>query len=78
MLIGFARLAVTQTEVKALKLPAVIVGDKDPVDRLYVVPLTQIRPDWPVTKVADAGHITCIIKPEFRDAVVKAVAKFEK
>ena len=75
---GMARLAVTEAEVKALNMPAaIIVGDRDPVDKLYVVPLTRIRPDWPVTKIAGAGHITCIMKPDFRDEVVKAIAKFE-
>lgn len=75
---GMARLAVTETEVKALKIPAaIIVGDRDPVEKLYVIPLTQIRSDWPVTKIPGAGHITCIMKLEFRDAVVKAVAKFD-
>lgn len=76
---GMARLAVTEAEVKALKMPAaIIVGDHDPVDRLYVAPLTRIRPDWPVTRIAGAGHITCIMKPDFREEVVKAIANFEK
>ena len=76
---GMAHLAVTEGEVKALKMPTcIIVGDRDPVEKLYVFPLTQIRPDWPVTKIAGAGHITCVMKPEFRDEVVKAIAKFEK
>lgn len=75
---GMARLAVTEAEVKALQMPAaVIVGDHDPVDRLYVAPLTQIRPGWPVTKIAGAGHLTCVVKSDFRDAVVKAIASFE-
>lgn len=76
---GMARLAVTEAEVKALQMPAaIIVGDRDPVDKLYVLPLTQIRPDWPVMKIAGAGHIACIMKPDFRNEVVKAIAKFEK
>ena len=76
---GMARLAVTEAEVKALKMPAaIIVGDRDPVDKLYVFPLTQIRSDWPVTKIAGAGHISCVMKPDFREEVVKAIAKFEK
>jgi pimeloyl-ACP methyl ester carboxylesterase len=76
---GMARLAVTEAEVNALKMPAaIIVGDRDPVDKLYVFPLTQIRPGWPVTKIAGAGHITCVMKPDFREEVVKAIAKFEK
>lgn len=75
---GMARLAVTEAEVKALKMPtAIIVGEHDPVDRLYVSPLSQIRPGWPITKIAGAGHLTCVVKPDFRDAVVKAIASFE-
>lgn len=75
---GMAHLAVTAAEVKALKMPAaIIVGDQDPVDRLYVAPLTQIRPDWPVTKIAGAGHISCIMKPDFQAAVVTSLAKLE-
>ncbi len=75
---GMARLAVTEAEVKALKMPAaIIVGDRDPMNKLYVFPLTQIRPDWPVTKITGAGHITCVMKPGFRDEVAKAIANFE-
>lgn len=71
---GFTQLAVSEAEVKALKMPAaIIVGSRDPVERLYVEPLTKVRPDWPVTKIADAGHLSCITKPEFKDAVVKAL-----
>ncbi|WP_395749876.1 alpha/beta fold hydrolase [Prosthecobacter sp.] len=76
---GMARLAVTKVQVKALKMPAaIIVGDHDPVDRLYVQPLTQIRPDWPLKRIEGAGHLTCVMKPEFRNEVVKAIASFEK
>jgi pimeloyl-ACP methyl ester carboxylesterase len=70
---GMARLAVTEKEVKSLTMPAaIIIGDKDPVKPLYVEPLVKIRPDWPVTIIPNAGHIVCVIKPEFRAAVVKA------
>ncbi len=75
---GMAQLAVSEAEVKTLKMPAaIIVGDRDPVDRMYVAPLTQIRPDWPVTKISGAGHLNCIMKLEFREAVVNSVAKFD-
>jgi len=74
---SFAELAVTEAQVQALTMPAaIIVGDQDPVDRLYVSPLAQTRRDWPVTHISGAGHITCIAKPEFRAAVVKAIAQF--
>lgn len=75
---GMARLAVTEAEVKALKVPAaVIVGSLDPVDRLYVAPLTKVRPDWQVLRIEGAGHINCIFKQEFREAVVQTVARLE-
>lgn len=75
---GMARLSVTESEVRALKVPAaIIVGDRDIVLPQYVVPLTKVRPDWPLTKIAGAGHITCIIKPEFRQAVVSTVGNLQ-
>lgn len=74
---GMAKLAVTEAQVKSLKMPAaIIIGDKDPVKKLYVEPLEVIRPDWPVTTIPGAGHIVCVMKPEFREAVVKAVDGF--
>jgi pimeloyl-ACP methyl ester carboxylesterase len=64
---GFAKLAVTEEEVKAVRVPVtIIVGDRDPCRRMYVEPLRQIRPDWPEHVIEGAGHITCIIKPEFK------------
>jgi pimeloyl-ACP methyl ester carboxylesterase len=75
---GVAKLAVSEEEVKALKMPAaVVVGEKDPVEKLYVEPLKQIRPDWPVTFVPKAGHILCVMKPEFKEDVVKIVDGFD-
>lgn len=63
-------LAVTAEEVKAIRVPVlVVVGDRDPVRSLYVVPLQQLRPDWKVTEVADAGHINCIVKTDFRKTI---------
>lgn len=74
---GMAQLAVTEAGVKSLKMPAaIIVGEKDPVKKLYVDPLSKIRGDWPVTVIPNAGHVACVTKPEFREAVVKAEEKF--
>jgi hypothetical protein len=48
----------------------VLVGDKDNlIRRLYVEPLQKVRPDWPVASINDANHITCIVKPQFRDEI---------
>jgi pimeloyl-ACP methyl ester carboxylesterase len=65
-------LAVTEEEVKAIKVPvAVIIGENDPIRRLYVEPLERIRTDWPVTLVPAAGHLDCILMPEFKQGIKK-------
>ena len=43
--------------------------------QLYVVPLQRVRKDWPVVEIKDAGHLDCIMKKEFRDAVTAWIAK---
>ncbi|HEY4309607.1 MAG TPA: alpha/beta fold hydrolase [Pirellulales bacterium] len=76
---SMGKLAVTEAELKAIKIPTeVIVGQRDPVLRLYVTPLRAARPDWPVVEIENAGHISCVMKPEFREAVGKWVRKQTK
>ncbi len=73
---GFAELAATEAEVEAIRAPGtVLVGDRDPVRRLYVDPLRRIRPDWPIETIPDAGHVDCIAKPEFRDGLLEFLRK---
>lgn len=73
---GIGKLAVTKDEVLAIRIPVkVIVGDHDPVRQLYVAPLKLIRSDWPVVEIADAGHITCVAKPEFREEIAAWIRK---
>ena len=61
-------LAVSEAEVKAIHVPAVIiVGERDPVRELYVAPLERIRPDWPIKIVPDAVHLNCFFKPQFKE-----------
>jgi pimeloyl-ACP methyl ester carboxylesterase len=68
------KFALKEAELKKIDVPVkVVVGDRDPVKRLYVVPLQKVRQDWPVVEIKDAGNITCIIKAQFRDAVVSWV-----
>jgi len=52
-----------------------LVGDRDPCRRLYVDPAKEIRPDWPVVIIAQAGHITCRIKEQFNRELEKWVGK---
>ena len=63
-------LAVTEAELKAIRVPVtVLVGEHDPCRRLYVVPLQQIRDDWPVTLIPGASHLNCIYQAEFKNGI---------
>jgi pimeloyl-ACP methyl ester carboxylesterase len=73
------KLAMTEEELKKIEVPVeVLIGDRDPVKRMYVVPLQQVRKDWPVVDIKDAGHISCIIKKQFREEIAAWVRKQEK
>ncbi|MES1213604.1 MAG: alpha/beta fold hydrolase [Singulisphaera sp.] len=73
------QLAISEKELKTIATPAeVIIGGRDPVLRLYVEPLRAARPDWPVVEIADAGHITCILQPEFREAILEWLREHAK
>jgi pimeloyl-ACP methyl ester carboxylesterase len=64
---SFPVLAVTEAEIKAVKIRvAIIIGENDPCLGWYVEPLRQVRPDWSVHIIADAGHLNCISKPGFK------------
>ena len=68
--------ALPEDAVKAIQVPVeVVVGDQDPIRRLYVAPLQKIRPDWPAHIISGAGHLLCIFKPDFKAQVVAALAK---
>ncbi len=70
------KLAMTDAELKKIEVPVkVLVGDRDPVKQMYVVPLQQVRRDWPVVDIKDAGHINCIIKKQFRNEIAAWVRK---
>jgi pimeloyl-ACP methyl ester carboxylesterase len=76
LLHGFGEFAVTAAQVQALKMPIeVIVGERDPCRRMYVAPLLQIRPDIPEHVIAGAGHLVCVIKPEFKTELDAALAR---
>ena len=73
---GFAQFAVTEKEVRDIKVPfAVVVGGRDPCKPMYIDPLRKVRPDVPVKVIEDAGHITCILKPGFKKAVDELLAQ---
>jgi pimeloyl-ACP methyl ester carboxylesterase len=72
-------LSITQQELEDIHVPVeIVIGQRDPVKRMYVSPLQQVRPDWPVVEIEGAGHITCVTRPQFRDAVAQFVRKQTK
>ena len=75
LLHGFAEFAVTADQVKGLKMPIqVVVGERDPCRRIYVAPLLQIRPDIREHVIAGAGHLGCVIRPEFKTELNAALS----
>lgn len=73
---GLAKLALTEKEIRSIRVPvAVIVGAKDGLKALYVGPLRKVRGDWPVTEIKDADHLSCVIKPQFREAIAAWLKK---
>jgi len=63
---------------KGVRIHFLVEGNRDPVKRMYVVPLRQVRKDLPVVEIKDAGHINCIIKKQFREEVVASVRRQNK
>jgi pimeloyl-ACP methyl ester carboxylesterase len=72
-------LALTEAEVKEIDPPVkILVGDRDIVKRLYVMPLRKVRTDWPVVEIEDADHFSCILRPQFREEIAAWVRKNSK
>ena len=70
------QLALTPDALKRIKVPIIIlVGDRDPVKKLYVAPLRAVRSDWPVIEIRGAGHVNCIVKKQFIEEIVQWVDK---
>lgn len=75
---GISEFALTEAELKKIKVPVkVIVGDRDPCQKMYVVPLQKVRTDWPVVEIPDAGHFNCLVKPEFKQELAAWVREHD-
>lgn len=67
---AFPQLGITRDELAELDVPMVIIiGDEDSLLERRVEPLREVRPDIPVEIIPGANHITCIFRPEFRQAI---------
>jgi pimeloyl-ACP methyl ester carboxylesterase len=69
---SLARLALTEKEIKSIRAPVVILfGEKDFLKKGYVEPLQKLRKDWQVIEIKDGDHVSCILKPQFREEIHK-------
>jgi pimeloyl-ACP methyl ester carboxylesterase len=73
---GVAKLALSEDEVKSIKVPLkILIGDRDPCKRLYVNPLIELRKDIPVAEIPGAGHLNCIMNDEFKAGLEEWIGK---
>lgn len=73
---SFGKLAISDDELKAIRVPlTVLVGDQDPCKFLYVNPLQEARKDISVVIIENAGHLDCVVKPQFKDEIKKWLDK---
>jgi hypothetical protein len=76
---GLAKLALTENEIKSINTPvAVLFGDHDIVRGLYLDPLVKVRKDWTFIDIKDGDHLSCILKPQFRDDIAAWLKKNTK
>lgn len=63
-----ADLALTPEQLKAVRLPfKVLIGSNDPGRGMYIESLLAVRRDWPLVEIADADHVSCLFKSQFKD-----------
>lgn len=73
---GLAKLALTEKELRSIQVPvAMLVGDKDGLRFLYVDPAKKVRKEWSVALIKGADHVTCIMKPQFREEIAAWLEK---
>lgn len=73
---SLAKLALPVEELKSIRVPVTILfGDRDFLKAGYVGPLKGYRKDWPVTDIKDADHISCILKPQFKEEIAAWLKK---
>lgn len=69
---SIADLALTREELLAIRVPVeVLIGDHDRVYDLYVLPLRTARPDWPVLRIRNSGHLDLFPRDQFRQELVR-------
>jgi pimeloyl-ACP methyl ester carboxylesterase len=76
---SLAKLALTEAQVKSIRAPVqILFGADDGLKWGYVEPLRKLRPDWVVVDIPNANHLTCLIKPQFREQLRKWIEEKRK
>jgi pimeloyl-ACP methyl ester carboxylesterase len=76
---SLAKLALTEDEIKSVRVPVtVLVGDRDFLKGGYTDRLRRVRKDWTVIDIKGADHITCILKPQFKEEIAAWLKKNRK
>jgi len=69
---SIADLALTRAELLAIRVPVeVLIGDRDRVYDLYVLPLRTARPDWPVVRIRRSGHMDLFLRGQFKQELAR-------
>lgn len=67
--LGFGALGITKGELKGIETPlTIVIGANDGL-LARVRPLEEARPDIPVVLIAEANHVNCFFKSEFKQAL---------
>jgi pimeloyl-ACP methyl ester carboxylesterase len=68
---SLAKLALSETEIKAIKTPTLILfGEKDFLKIGYTLPLKKVRPDWKIIEISGGDHISTLLKPQFKTEIL--------
>lgn len=75
--IEFWQFGITEDQLRQIEVPtALVIAQHDLLIRIAGVdPLLRIRPDIPLTVIADVNHITCVADPAFAEALVQFLAE---
>jgi pimeloyl-ACP methyl ester carboxylesterase len=73
---AFPDLGITRDQLAEITRPMIVViGTDDGLLGRCVDPLRKVRPDVPVVEIAEANHVTCIFRPQFRQAILDYLAE---
>lgn len=67
---AFGELGITAEQLAGIETPTMLaIGDDDGLYESSVVPLREVRDDWPLERIEGASHATCSFKKQFHAAL---------